>query len=330
MWDFALLLASLALLLTAAKYFVEGISAIAEALGVPPLVIGMTVVAFGTSTPELVVNTMSAAQGSTDLAFGNIVGACLVNVGVVLAVTALLAPLRVQSALITRELPMLSLTVAAVVVLGSDRFLDGAAGSVWTRADGIVLLLLFGVFLYYTTRGALAAPRSDPFLADVRDEAAEVKKRPLWVEIGFTLGGLAGVSFGADWTVAFAVQIARGMGVSEAVIGLTIISVGTTLPELATCVLAARRGDSDLALGNVVGSNIFNLLCIGGLVSVIRPIPIPAGGEVDLLVMAFLSISVLPLALRGRRVISRTEGLFLLLVYAGFLVWRLGEVGRAQ
>lgn len=330
MLDFVLLLGSLALLLTAANYFVEGISAIAEALGVPPLVIGMTVVAFGTSTPELVINTMSAAQGSTDLAFGNIVGACLVNVGIVLAVTAILAPLRVESALITRELPMLSVTVVAIVVLGSDRFLDGAAGSAWTRSDGLILLLLFGIFLYYTTRSALAAPRSDAFLTDVRDEAARAEKKPLWLEIGFALGGLVGVSFGADWTVDFAVQIARGMGVSEAVIGLTIISVGTTLPELATCVLAARRGNPDLALGNIVGSNLFNLLCIGGIVSVIRPIPIPAGGEVDLIIMAVLSLVILPMALLGRHVISRKEGVLLLLVYLGFLVWRLEEVARAN
>jgi cation:H+ antiporter len=328
--DFVLLLGSLALLLTAANYFVEGISAIAASLGVPPLVIGMTVVAFGTSTPELVINTMSAAQGSTDLAFGNIVGACLVNVGVVLAVTAIMAPLRVESALITRELPMLSVTVAAIVVLGSDQFLDGAAGSAWTRGDGLILLLLFGIFLYYTTWGALGASRKDTFLEDVADETARTPKKPLWVQIGFTLGGLAGVSFGANWTVDFAVQIARGMGVSEAVIGLTIISVGTTLPELATCILAARRGDADLALGNVVGSNLFNLLCIGGVVSVIRPIPIPAGGQVDLVVMAALSMMLLPLALRGRHVISRWEGAFLLLVYLGFLSWRLTQVAQSH
>jgi len=323
--DFLLLIASLALLLTAANYFVEGISAIAESLGVPKLVIGMTVVAFGTSTPELVINTMSAAQGSTDLAFGNIVGACLVNVGVVLAITAMMAPLRVESALITRELPMLTLAVVAIVVLGSDQYLDGAVGSEWTRSDGMILLLLFAIFLFYTTRGALAAPRSDAFLKDVRDETARTTKRPMWVQIGYTLGGLAGVSFGADWTVEFAVQIARGMGVSETVIGLTIISVGTTLPELATCILAARRGDPDLALGNIVGSNLFNLLCIGGIVSVIRPIPIPAEGHVDLLVMAFLSIVLLPLALRGGRVINRMEGAFLLLVYVSFLAWRLQQ-----
>ncbi len=328
--DFLLLVGSLALLLTAANYFVEGISAIAESLGVPKLVIGMTVVAFGTSTPELVINTMSAAQGSTDLAFGNIVGSCLVNVGVVLAATAIMAPLRVESSLITRELPMLTVAVVAIVVLGSDQYLDGAAGSAWTRTDGLMLLLLFGIFLYYTTWGALAAPRSDAFLTDVRDEAARATPRPMWVHILYTLGGLAGVSFGADWTVDFAVQIARGMGVSEAVIGLTIISVGTTLPELATCILAARRGDADLALGNIVGSNLFNLLCIGGMVSVIRPVPIPAGGQIDLLVMAFLSIVLLPLALRGRHVISRKEGAFLLLVYVGFLAWRLSEVAQAH
>lgn len=328
--DFLLLMASLALLLTAANYFVEGISAIAESLGVPKLVIGMTVVAFGTSTPELVINSMSAAQGSTDLAFGNIVGACLVNVGVVLAVTAMMAPLRVESALITRELPMLTVAVVAIVVLGSDQYFDGTPGSTWTRSDGLILLLLFGIFLYYTTWGALGASRSDSFLKDVREETARTSRRGLWVQIAYTVGGLVGVSFGADWTVDFAVQIARGLGVSEAVIGLTIISVGTTLPELATCVLAARRGDPDLALGNIVGSNLFNLLCIGGIVSVIRPIPIPAGGQVDLLVMAFLSAALLPLALRGGRVITWGEGAFLLLVYVGFLAWRLREVAQVS
>ena len=209
----------------------DGISTIAESFGVPKIVIGMTVVAFGTSTPELVVNSISAYRGSTDLAFGNIVGSCLVNVGFVLALTALVRPMKVETSLITREIPMLIVAVAAVVVLGSDRFLNAEAQDIWRRSDGLILLLLFCIFLYYTTRQAIGTRKSDAFIAEVREEVERTAPKTLWIQIGVTMAGFIGVSLGANWTVEYAVAIARGLGVTETVIGLTVISLGTTLPE---------------------------------------------------------------------------------------------------
>jgi cation:H+ antiporter len=323
MLELLLLLASLALLLAAARFFVDGISGIAAAFGVPPIVIGMTVVAFGTSTPELVVNAMSAYRGSTDLAFGNVVGSCLVNVGFVLAITALIQPLKVEPSLITREIPMLIVAVAALVVLASDQVLNQRGANEWMRSDGIILLLLFCIFLYYTARQAITTVRSDAFIAEVREEAADAKPVPPWKQAVFTIGGFVGVSLGAQWTVDNAVLIARGFGVSETIIGLTIISLGTTLPELATCILAARRGNADIALGNVVGSNLFNILGIGGVVSVIRPVPIPASGFADLFVMALLTVVLLPIAIRSQRTITRGEGAVLLVLFGAYLAWRL-------
>ncbi len=323
MLDLLFLVASLALLLTAARYFVDGISTIAAAFGVPPLVIGMTVVAFGTSTPELVVNILSAQQGSTALAFGNIVGSSVVNLGFVLGVTAMVAPLRVEPSLITREIPMLIVGVLAVLALSADRFLDASSTDAWARTDACVLLLLFAIFLYYTTRAALAAPRDDAFLSDVAAESAKISRRDLGRQVLITLLGLTGVSFGADWTVEYAVRLARTLGLSENIIGLTIISLGTTLPELATSILSVRRGNPDLALGNVVGSNIFNLLAIGGLVGLVRPVPIPPGGHADLLLLTFLSIVLLPIAIRSQRTITRGEGAFLFSCLAAYLAWRI-------
>lgn len=314
----------LAALLAGARWFVGGVSAIAVALGVSPLVIGMTVVAFGTSTPELVVNLVSAAKGSTGLAFGNIVGACIVNVGFVLGLTSMIKPLRVEPSLITQEIPMMIVAALGLLALGSDSILDGAPLNEWKRTDGLVLLLFFSVFLYYTTRQALAARRTDTFIEEVGEQAERTVPRPLGQELGLMLVGLAGVSFGAEWAVEGAAQLARGYGISEAVIGLTIISLGTTLPELATCVTAARRGNPDIALGNVVGSNIFNILCVGGLVSVTRPVPIPAaGGQFDLLVMAILCVVLLPIAIRSGRMITRGEGFVLFASYVAYLGWRV-------
>ncbi len=322
----ALLLAGLAMLLAGARWFVNGVSTIAASLGVPPLVIGLTVVAFGTSTPELVINGLSASRGSTALAFGNIVGSCIVNIGFVLAVTAILQPLRVDASMITREIPMLIVAVSAVLILANDRLLDLADVNRWTRTDGVILLLFFAIFLYYSTRQALAARNTDQFIAEVESSArpaGNIKKDILLAAVGLIL-----MSVGADFTVDNAVLLARDLGISEAVIGLTVISIGTTLPELATCVLAARRGDPDIVLGNIVGSNIFNLLCIGGIVAAIAPIEIPEGGSLDLAVMALLTAVLLPIAIRSGRLVTRGEGVFLLTIFVAYLSWRV--VGALQ
>lgn len=313
----------LALLLAGAHLFVNNASAIAATLGVPPLVIGMTMVAFGTSAPELVINSVSAARGSTGLSFGNVVGSCVVNVGFVLAVTAILQPLKVQPSLITREIPMMLVAVAAVVVLGADQLIDGVGTARWSRVDGLVLLLFFGIFLYYTAREAITSRHSDAFMAEVSEQESAEETRPVWRLVLLAVIGLAALSAGADLTVENAVGIARTLAVSEAVIGLTIVSIGTTLPELATCIMAARRGDPDIALGNVVGSNIFNLLCVGGIVSTIRPVPIPEGGAADLAVLGLLAAVLLPIAIRSQRTVTRGEGVFLLAIYIAYLTSRL-------
>lgn len=323
-----LLTAGLAILLIGAKYFVEGIATLAEALGVSPLIVGMTVVAFGTSTPELVVNALAAYRGETALAFGNIIGSCAINVGFVLAVTALVRPLQVETSLITREVPMLWVAVGAILILSHDRLLNGDAGDSLGRADGMILLLLFAIFLYYTAiysiaKRALTGGKEDAFISEVREEVHSQPRKKLAGQLGAAALGLVGVSLGAQWTVEGATALARLWGMSDNLIGLTIVSFGTTLPELVTCVMAARSGNADIALGNVVGSNLFNLLAIGGAVATIRPVPVPAGGAVDLLFMALLTVVLLPIAIRSGRTITRGEGGFLLFSYLIFLGWRL-------
>jgi cation:H+ antiporter len=323
MLNLVLLMVGLVLLLGGANYLVQGVSALAQRLGVPPVVIGMTVVAFGTSTPELAINIASAVTGETQLAFGNVVGACLVNIGFVLGVTALVRPLTVERSIITREIPMLLLTVGALFVLCADGFF-GLGGNVISRQDGVILLMLFGVFLYYTVSGLLFGRKDDAFVQEVGAAGETVSPVPgrMLVDIALVVGGLVAVAGGGRLAVAGAVGIAQALQVPDVIIGLTIVSLGTTLPELVTSITAARKGLSDLAIGNVVGSCIFNLLMIGGTVGSIRPVPLPAGGMVDVAALALLSALLLPICLHGPRNINRWEGAALLLLYAGYTAYR--------
>jgi cation:H+ antiporter len=333
--NITLLILGLALLIFGAYLLVRGVSALARAAGVPPLVIGLTLVAFGTSLPEVVINNLSARQGHTELAFGNIVGSCTINIAFVLGVTALIRPLRVETSIIVREIPMMWLAVAALLVLSNDKLINRAASDVLVRSDGLILLLLFCVFLYYVIKDALTRrdePRlqHDPLVEEISQNietgtglgATAGRTEPIGLSIAMTVGGLVGVAIGGRVTVASAVAIAHKLGISEVVIGLTLVSLGTTLPELATSIMAARRGQADIAIGNVVGSNIFNMLFIGGLVATICPIPVPDGGRMDLLYLAGLCAILLPVALRGPRMITRAEGGFLLAAYLTYALWR--------
>jgi cation:H+ antiporter len=318
-----LLIVGLALLIGGADLLVRGVSALAAALGVPALVVGMTVVAFGTSTPEIVINVMSAASGETSLAFGNVVGACAVNVGFVLALTAMIRPLTVEPSIIVREIPMMMLAATSMLVMAADVFLGGGADDVLDRTNGLMLLLLFCVFLYYTVMALRNRRAADAFVEEVQENVKRARPRLRWLDAALTLGGLVGVAVGGRMGVAGAVGIAEALGVPSVIIGLTIVSLGTTSPELATCIQAARRGHSDIALGNVVGSNIFNLLFIGGLVATIRPVPVPVGGLYDLLFVTVLCVITLPIALRGQMRVTRGEGAFLGILYAAYLAARL-------
>lgn len=318
-----LLLLGLALLVFGADTLIRGVSALAAAMGVSPMVIGMTVVAFGTSMPEVVVNVIAAIEGETDLAFGNIIGACSVNLGMVLALTAMIRPLAVHRSVLTREAPLLLLSVAVIVALSQDGRLDHNYVNRLSRADGVVLLILFVEFLYLTALAIRGERASDALVSEVEspDAPTTVVGGRLVGNLVRTAVGLVGVGIGGRVAVVQAVKLASALGVDESLIGLTVVSVGTTLPELTTSILAARRGLADIAIGNAIGSCLFNLLFIGGVVATIHPMPVPPGGTGDVLLLAVLTALLIPMVITGRR-ISRLEGAVLMVLYVVYLVYR--------
>jgi cation:H+ antiporter len=316
-----LLTAGLAVLIGGAEALVRGASALARRLGVPPIVVGLTVVAFGTSTPELAVNVAAALDGNSGISFGNVVGSNIANIGLILAVAALVRPLDVHASIINREIPILLLGTAAAITMAFDRALNGSASDAFVRGDGIVLLLFFCVFLYVTLLAALKRT-GDAYVEDLKDDLASHPPQRVWLSVTLVLLGLVAVVWGGNLSVDNAVHLARGAGVSDAVIGLTVIAVGTGLPELVTSVVAVRRGASDLAVGNVVGSNIYNLLFVQGATALIRPVAVPAGGHIDLFVMAGLTAVLLPLSTYRQRRIGRPGGALLLAAYVVFIGWR--------
>jgi cation:H+ antiporter len=304
---------------------VRGSVALAFRLGVAPVLIGLTVVAFGTSSPELVVTLVAAFRGSSDIGFGNVVGSNIANVGLLLATAALVAPLAVHRTLVVREIPMMILACVAVIVLGAGPLRGGGVPG-YGRGDGLMLLLLFGVFLYYTISEALHDRGGTPGQSDGAADA-EGPSGTLPAEhermakiLVLTVGGLLLLVAGGELTVRGAIRIATDLGVSEAVVGLTVVAVGTSLPELATSITAARRGESDIAVGTIVGSNLFNLLFVFGVSVTVAPAAMPRGGPIDLLVMTGLSALLLPMVLTKRRV-DRREGGVLLAMYLGYMMW---------
>ena len=316
-----LVAAGFAMLLGGAEALVRGASALARLFGVSPLVIGLTVVAFGTSTPEMAVNLTAALSGASEIAFGNIIGSNIANAGLILGLTALLKPLEIESQIISRELPMMLLASVGAVVLGFDPLLRGTL-PLYDKADGLILLLFFGVFLYYTIGDVLRKRKSDALVREASASLSGAGAHSYLVQWGLIVLGLAGLVLGGRVTVDAASALALAFGVPQVVVGLTVVAVGTSLPELATSLVATWRGQTDIAVGNVVGSNIFNLLFVAGLCATIRPIVVPAGGLADLLVMTAFAVVLLPFALLNHRRIVRREGLVLFLAYAGYVFWR--------
>ena len=274
--DILLLIGGLVLILAGANFLTDGSSAIAKRYGVSDLVIGLTVVAFGTSAPELVISAMSALNDSPELAIGNVVGSNIFNVLVIIGVTAMVSPIKIGRSIMTNEIPLVILSALALLAIGNASLLDGAAANVVSRTDGILLLLFFAIFMRYTFSQAKNSPE---------DGGETVKAMPMWKSLLWVAGGLAALVYGGDLFVASASGIASSMGVSDAVIGLTIVAAGTSLPELATSVTAAVKGKPGIALGNVIGSNIFNIFLVLGASAVIRPLPFGNIGNVDLLTM---------------------------------------------
>ncbi len=300
-----------------AHLLVNGAAGLGKTLGARPIVVGLTVVSLGTSAPELVVCVMAALRGSSDLAIGNALGSNLANIGLILAVTAIIQPLGVHRRIVSREIPaMLAVTLVVYPVI--------ADGDV-SRLDGAILLLVLTVYLGFLLR---SARRETPaILAEfeaLAGEEAQAKPKPLSKNILLVLAGSAVLVLGGRTIVVSAIEIATAMGISELLIGGTVVAIGTSLPELATSVVAATRNEADIAVGNVIGSNIFNLTAVLGGAALIEPLAVASGvlGR-EFLAVVVLSVLVLPVAWTGLK-IRRWEGFFLLAVYALLWFW-LGQ-----
>lgn len=304
-------------LVKGADWLVDGASAIAKRFGISDLVIGLTVVAFGTSMPEFVVNMVSVAEGSTDLAITNIVGSNIINTFVILGLTALVYPIVSQKRSRDFDIPMSIIAGVLVLILVAVQLPFGEAGKGIGRLGGAVLLLFFCYFLYNTFRHAKDHPEEGP----------STKEIPVRRAVALILGGLVGLVVGGELIVKSAVDLATLMGVSEAIIGLTIVALGTSLPELATSVIAAAKHNSDIAIGNVFGSNIFNVFFILGTSAAIHPLPAYEGIELDACMAAMGSIIVwLAVKTNKERKVQRWAGALLLIVYGAYLAYRLWTV----
>lgn len=313
----AMLIIGLILLVKGADWLVDGASAVAKRFGISDLIIGLTVVAFGTSMPEFVVNMVSVAEGSTDLAITNILGSNIINTFVILGVTALIWPVTSQERSRNFDIPLSIIAGVLVFAFVAVNSPFGEEERGITRIGGIILLLLFCYFLYNTFRHAKDHPE--------QVEAVEaVKPIGVGVAVVLIMGGLAGLVIGGEMIVKSAVQIATDLGVSEAIIGLTVVALGTSLPELATSAMAAFKKNCDIALGNVIGSNIFNVFFVLGTSATVRPLPAYDGINLDAWTAAFGSILVwLFVKTNHERQVKRWGGAILLLVYAGYLAYRL-------
>ena len=309
-------------LVKGADWLVDGASAIAKRFGISDLVIGLTVVAFGTSMPEFVVNMVSVAEGSTDLAITNILGSNIINTFVILGLTALVYPIASQKRSRDFDIPMSIIAGVLVLILVAVQLPFGEAGKGIGHLGGAVLLAFFCYFLYNTFRHAKDHPEEGP-----SDEVPSTKEIPVRRAIALIIGGLVGLVIGGELIVKSAVDLATRMGVSEAIIGLTIVALGTSLPELATSVIAAAKHNSDIAIGNVFGSNIFNVFFVLGTSAVIRPLPAYEGIELDACMAAMGSIIVwLAVKTNKERKVQRWAGALLLVVYGGYLAYRLWTV----
>lgn len=308
----ALLLGSgLLLLLKGADWLVGGASSAAKRFGVAPIVIGLTVVAFGTSAPELVINLVSAARGRTGIAIGNIIGSNIANILLILGVAAAIRPLKVLYNTTWKEIPLAFLASALVWLMGNDRRLTGGYSSI-DRIDGLVLLAFFIIFLYYTlSLGRIDAPKP------------RIEDRPVRLSLLYAAAGLLALGFGGKFAVDGAAGLARLFGVSEGLIGLTVVAIGTSLPELVTSAVAAYRGHTDIAVGNVVGSNIFNVFWILGLSAVISPLPFSADSSMDaLMAVAATALLFLSLYVGQRRVLERWQGRLFIGLYVVYIAFR--------
>ena len=318
MLDVIFLIGGLALILLGANGLTDGAAAVAKRFHISDLVIGLTIVAFGTSAPELVISAMAALGGSAEMAIGNVVGSNVFNVLMIIGVTALVMPIKVGQGTLSKEIPLVVLASFALAFMGNDVWLDGGNANIISRIDGLVLLAFFLIFLRYTF--AIAHNGGD------EAEGEKIKEMPIWKSALFILGGLAGLIYGGQLFVDGASGIASSLGVSESIIGLTIVAGGTSLPELATSVTAALKKNSGIAIGNVIGSNLFNVFFVLGCSATISPLPMGGINNVD---MAVLIGSAILFWLVGwffkKRTITRVEGALLVICYVAYTAFLISQ-----
>ena len=302
-FDILFIVLGVALVLYGADKLTEGASALARKMNVPEIIIGLTIVAAGTSAPELFVSLVSALNDTPDMAVGNVVGSNTMNCMLIVGCAAMVAPMIISPSTVKKDIPFSVLASVLLILVAFDRFVS--------RLDGIILLIGFAVFMTYT-------------LMQVKKGSSETVKEssPVWKNILYLVFGLAGLVIGSNLFVDSASDVALTLGISEGVVGLTIVAGGTSLPELATSVVAARKGQSAIAIGNVIGSNVFNILLILGLTSTISPMEIEGITTIDMAVM-LLSVILVWLFSRTRYTVERWEGAVLVLGYLAYLAWML-------
>ena len=318
---YLLLAAGIMMLLTGGTLLVRGASSIAKTFNVPTMIIGLTVVAFGTSTPELVVNITGALQGETDLAFGNAVGSNLANFGLVLGLAALLSPIYLQGQVVRREVPFLLLITAILMVMAADDSLSNSPPML-DRGDAIILFLLFTIFVYFMVRD-IVYEKGDPVFTEAASFSVSTKRSGLVLNLVWVASGMALLMFGGKLTIEQGAMIATLLELPPVVVGIFLVAVGTSLPELVTSAIAAYKKETDLALGNIVGSNIFNSLVVLPAAGIIEPLPIPAGGDVDLAVGFAFVLVVIPLFLVSGARIGRVAGAAIVVSYFTYMIFRV-------
>lgn len=319
--DILLLIVGLVLILGGANYLTDGAAAVARRFGMSDLMVGLTIVAFGTSAPELTISMMSAIDGNTGIAIGNVVGSNIFNTLIIIGAVAVARPIKITGGIMSKEIPLVVLSAAALLAMGSSKWLDGTT-PVISRVDGILLLLFFAIFMRYVFS------QSKQKMPETSENSNETKpvQTALWKSVIFIIGGLAALIYGGDLFVDKASAIASSLGVSDAIIGLTIVAMGTSLPELATSLTAAIKGNSGIAIGNVIGSNIFNIFLVLGCSATIRPLPFGAISEIDLLVL-FASCVLFWIFgwFFGNRTINRAEGGLLVAGYIAYMIYLVAD-----
>ncbi|MBU0649192.1 calcium/sodium antiporter [Patescibacteria group bacterium] len=307
-----ILVAGLAILVKGADLLVDGASSMAKKLKIPYIVIGLVIVAFGTSFPELMINILASARGNTDLAIGNVIGSNITNLALILGIAAAIYPLTIKAGTTWKEIPLAFLAVALMFFMANDIWLDKTSQNILTRTDGIALIAFFIIFLYYTY-GVSKLKES------AKDNVPVYKSRRTAIMI---IGGIIGLGLGGELTVRSATHIAEIAGLSEALIGLTIVAIGTSLPELAASVVAALKRNPDIAVGNIVGSNIFNIFWVLGLSSVIRPIAFSPSLNADIGIALILTCLLFIFMFIGkRRILKRWQGIGFLIIYVAYLAF---------